>query len=264
MSAPSLEVARRLARRHGAANIEFVQHDLLKPLPDRYDVIVSTGVIHHLAAVEHGVRLLADALTNDGFIFVWLYHRYGEFGRLLDRDLALLFWNSLGRPTGSMKLTILKQLGLSVENGRYGINADLPEGDFSCASEDLHAYLEPIVNAYNFEEAFELFKRSGVAWIAPFGVSSMDRSALFDLGDMKSDKPFSISAQALFVAEEAQRTFFLMSTHDQLKAIELALRPTGFSLLAGRGDSFRLLTQRVEGNLVWRAEDSGPEPDGNN
>ena len=45
---------------------------------------------------------------------------------------------------------------------------------------------------------------------------------------------------------------------DQLKVIELLTKPTGFTILAGKNDSFKKLGKRIEGNAISKS--ALPEP----
>ena len=57
------------------ANIRFCLADILKlgDLNERFDVIASTGVLHHMAEPEVGLRALVDLLRPGGFIKLALY-----------------------------------------------------------------------------------------------------------------------------------------------------------------------------------------------
>jgi SAM-dependent methyltransferase len=45
-----------------------------------FDLIVSTGVLHHLADPLLGMKALADCLRPDGALAVMLYAKYGRIG----------------------------------------------------------------------------------------------------------------------------------------------------------------------------------------
>lgn len=74
LSRASLAYAARMAAGMGVANIEFVQGDILD-LPDeaRYDVVTCTGVLHHMAEPELGLKRLLRALKPGGYLMVALY-----------------------------------------------------------------------------------------------------------------------------------------------------------------------------------------------
>ncbi len=41
-----------------------------------------------------------------------------------------------------------------------------------------------------------------------------------------------------------------LSKRDKYKVIELVMRPTGFAVVGGTGDSYRTLDRRTQGNVV--------------
>ena len=82
VSASSLDHEKRLKKQHGLDNLEL--HELAveqtASLDRDFDLVVATGVLHHLADPTEGLSSLAGALKPDGVIFVMLYARYGRAG----------------------------------------------------------------------------------------------------------------------------------------------------------------------------------------
>ena len=95
ISQPSLDHEQYLKDKHGLKNLEL--HRLpIEELPTLgldFDLVVSTGVLHHLADPLAGMKALADCVRRDGAIAVMLYAKYGRIGvELLQsvfRDLGL-------------------------------------------------------------------------------------------------------------------------------------------------------------------------------
>ncbi|MFM9124955.1 MAG: class I SAM-dependent methyltransferase [Actinomycetota bacterium] len=95
VSEPSLDHHRRLAERYRLDNLELE----LLPIEDvgslgrDFDLVVSTGVLHHLADPAAGMAALARCLRPDGVAAIMLYARYGRIGvEMLQgafRDLGL-------------------------------------------------------------------------------------------------------------------------------------------------------------------------------
>jgi len=248
--ANSLKIAKSLAARHAVMNVEFTQHDLLEPLPDRYHVITSTGVMHHLERPEIGIRAAYEALTDDGFLMLWMYHSYGEAARLLDRQLARILWCKSGSPKGPGRLDILKRLGLSVPRGQYGTNSSRQVGEVDQEAIDVDAYLHPVVHAYTFDQVFSLLAGCGTDWIAANGINWNSQSKLIDLGRVCHDPFFTVTAADLFTDEVIQSTFECLTNREKLAVIELRARPTGFTVVAGRSRSYESLESRIQHNLI--------------
>lgn len=95
ISQPSLDYQQYLKDKHGLWNLEL--HRLpIEELPTLgldFDLIVSTGVLHHLVDPVAGMQALGGCLRPDGAIGVMLYAKYGRIGvEMLEsvfHDLAL-------------------------------------------------------------------------------------------------------------------------------------------------------------------------------
>ncbi|MBB1178188.1 hypothetical protein DSM05_03340 [Pseudomonas sp. FW305-3-2-15-E-TSA4] len=75
LSRASLAHGMRVAEDLGLTQIRFVQGDILKldQVQARFDVITSTGVIHHMARPEDGLARLAGVLRPGGAVRLGLY-----------------------------------------------------------------------------------------------------------------------------------------------------------------------------------------------
>jgi len=75
LSMASLGYAKRKTREMGISNVEYAQADILElgSLEKRFDIIASSGVLHHLAEPEKGWRVLAQLLQPDGCMHIGLY-----------------------------------------------------------------------------------------------------------------------------------------------------------------------------------------------
>ena len=254
LSATSLEVAASLVDRHGLANVRLMQGDLSEgAICGRYDLVVSTGVIHHLPSPRIGIEALARALSEHGLLYVWLYHAYGEFDRMLKRDLAALF----RRDSADLRdgIAIVESLGLALPDEQYGATGALQEdADEWRRSKLADAYLHPIVHTMRVEQAFDLLDGAGVDWAGVNGCNCLGRSHLFDLQRLASglDRELSIYPEAVFEDTELRRRALGFDPLNQLRAFELALKPTGFSIVAGKNDSLQKCTQRFGGNVLRR------------
>ena len=80
LSRPSLAFGARMARRERLRNVRFLQGDLLDigSLDERFDAILASGVLHHMADPERGIRALADVLRPGGVIRIGLYSEHAR------------------------------------------------------------------------------------------------------------------------------------------------------------------------------------------
>jgi SAM-dependent methyltransferase len=95
VSQSSLDHQQYLKDKHGLFNLELhlLPIEELPTLGLDFDLVVSTGVLHHLADPLVGMNALAGCLRPDGVIGVMLYAKYGRIGvELLEsvfRDIGL-------------------------------------------------------------------------------------------------------------------------------------------------------------------------------
>jgi SAM-dependent methyltransferase len=246
----SIATAKDLARRHGVSNVDFHIHDLNDPLSDSYSNIFSTGVITCIPNPELAVRNLLACLASDGFLLLWVYHPYGEHTRLLDRQLALFFAGLSADSSYAAKSEILAKLHLSLPPDQYGFTSPKQRMECSQASIDVDAYLHPVVNLFTFSEICTLLKRCGADWTAANGINWRGRSRLVDLGNTIQDRYFAVTALDLFTDEGCQQIFERLSIDQKLMVLELVMKPTGLTVLAGRGQSYTKLTNRVIQNVM--------------
>ncbi|NUL49099.1 class I SAM-dependent methyltransferase [Cellulosimicrobium funkei] len=88
VSPTSLEQSRRLADRHGVTNLQL--HELriedIAELGEKFDHVVCTGVLHHLADPEIGLRALRGTMAPGGAMTLMVYAPYGRAGVYLIQD----------------------------------------------------------------------------------------------------------------------------------------------------------------------------------
>ena len=82
ISPTSLEHTEALKQKYNLTNLETRQLPIesVSDLDQRFDLIVSTGVLHHLADPDAGLRALRSVLTAEGVMYLMLYGPYGRTG----------------------------------------------------------------------------------------------------------------------------------------------------------------------------------------
>lgn len=253
MTETSLNVAKQLAAKHQLKNVHFIRADLLNlDVEQEFDIISSTGVIHHLEQPALGLKNLTSLLAKDGVINIWLYHTLGEYQRLLDRELLLALWGK-EKDNYELGLSILRDLDLRLDTKRYGATSDQEYFDeINLTSIDVDAYMHPIVYAYRIDEALNLFDGCNVDWVAPNGINNNDYSKLLDLAnaDTSMRKFFNLNADELFDSPSLKQQFEKLGKREKLAVIELKIKPSGFTILAGRGRSIYKIGPRIIGNVL--------------
>ena len=107
VSQPSLDHHRYLKDKYRLKNLELhlLPVESAPTLGRTFDLIVSTGVLHHLADPPVGLRALAECLRSDGVIAVMLYARYGRTGV----ELLQSVFRELGLGQDEASLSLVKE-----------------------------------------------------------------------------------------------------------------------------------------------------------
>ncbi|MGV1005066.1 MAG: class I SAM-dependent methyltransferase [Candidatus Nanopelagicales bacterium] len=95
VSQPSLDHQKFLKDKYALKNLELhlLPIEELPTLGKEFDLVVSTGVLHHMDEPKAGMKAIADVLRPDGVAAIMLYARYGRAGvelmQAVFRDLGL-------------------------------------------------------------------------------------------------------------------------------------------------------------------------------
>ncbi len=80
ISSASLQLTKSYVTELGMENVEILQEDIMTmDLKKRFDIIISTGVIHHLSNPSQGVANLKRHLEDWGALSVMVYGEYGRY-----------------------------------------------------------------------------------------------------------------------------------------------------------------------------------------
>jgi SAM-dependent methyltransferase len=93
LSQTSMEICRKRAEIRGLGNIRFVLGSILDMASlklGQFDYISCTGVLHHLADPDAGLRALLSVLKPQGAMYLMLYGRYGRLATYMVQDLMRL------------------------------------------------------------------------------------------------------------------------------------------------------------------------------
>ena len=89
LSETSLEHERYLQEKHGLDNLKLYRGDLLEvaELAHRFDVIICSGVLHHMADPRAGLLALRDVLEPNGVMVLMLYGHAARVGVYMLQDV---------------------------------------------------------------------------------------------------------------------------------------------------------------------------------
>lgn len=171
VSATSLDHTERLKRKYDLTNLETKRLAIedTADLGHRFDLIICTGVLHHLVDPDAGLAALRSVLAPGGAIYLMVYAPYGRTGVYLLQEYS----RRLGIGTTPREIdelaTVVEALPPThplvtlLHGSRDALNAD--------ALAD--ALLNPRDQAYSVPQLFDLLDRNGIEfvrwyWQAPY------------------------------------------------------------------------------------------------
>ena len=171
VSTTSLEHTERLKRKYNLTNLETRQLAIehVSDLDRNFDLIVCTGVLHHLVDPDAGMRALRSMLKPDGAIYLMVYAPYGRAGVYMLQE----YCSRLGIGTSQKEIDDLvtavqalspqHPLATLLRGARDSLNAD--------ALAD--ALLNPRDRSYSVPQLIDFIERNGLKfdrwyWQAPY------------------------------------------------------------------------------------------------
>jgi SAM-dependent methyltransferase len=160
VSTASLEHSRALAARHQVANLELhaISIEAVGRLGERFDHVVCTGVLHHLADPALGLHRLREVLASGGAMTLMVYARYGRTGVYLLQE----YCRRLGVGSSPDELHHLVATLREIPCG-HPLSRLLRESrDFADDDALADALLNPRDRAYSVPELLELISDAGL------------------------------------------------------------------------------------------------------
>ncbi len=171
ISETSLRHTRDLQRKYKLDNLELRQIPIerVREIGRSFDLVICTGVLHHLSDPDAGLRALRQVLNPGGAMRLMVYARYGRTGIYMMQEYCRV----LGVTASSGEL---QDLGAALE----ALPADHPISgalrrakDFRRPEAMADALLHPQDRAYSVPELFAWLERCGMSfgrWIeqAPY------------------------------------------------------------------------------------------------
>ena len=155
VSRTSLEHTERLKEKYNLTNLELEQLPVerVAALERRFDLIVCTGVLHHLADPGKGLCALRSVLKPGGAIYLMVYARYGRAGIYMFQE----YCRRLGIGTTKREIKELAEVVKTLPN-QHPLAALLGGArDAGDADALADALLNPRDRSYTVPELFELF-----------------------------------------------------------------------------------------------------------
>jgi SAM-dependent methyltransferase len=163
LSERSLAHSNRLRDRHGLKNLALRRMSLLDVghLNSTFDLILCTGVLHHLPNPDAGLKALADVLDPRGSMAIMLYGKAARAGVYLIQDIL----RRLGAGQNAEGLRMARELLKFVPSHHYLIE---PTGKLPIdLAEDagiVDMLLHPQDRAYSVAEIMEFVEAAGLVF----------------------------------------------------------------------------------------------------
>lgn len=163
VSSTSIERTRALAAHHGVTNLEVRELPIedVGSLDRTFDHVVCTGVLHHLADPDVGLRALRGVLAPGGAVTLMVYARYGRAGV----EMVQEYGRRLGLGTSATELAdlvaTLRELPVAHPLGRL-----LRETrDFATDDALADALCNPRERSYTTDDVHELLDAAGLRFV---------------------------------------------------------------------------------------------------
>jgi len=161
LSETSLAHSNRLRDRHGLTNLELRQMSLLDigQLSRSFDLIICTGVLHHLPNPDAGLNALADVLDPSGSMAIMLYGKTGRAGVYLVQDIL----RRLGAGPNAEGLRTARELLKFVPSNHYLISpTGKPPHDLADDAGVVDMLLHPQDRAYSVPDVMAFVAAAGL------------------------------------------------------------------------------------------------------
>jgi SAM-dependent methyltransferase len=160
-STTSVRCTEDLKRKYNLTNLQVRQLsiDQLNDLETSFDQIICTGVLHHLADPEAGLRALRRALKPDGAMQLMVYALYGRTGVYMLQEFCRRTGVHAAETEIRDLISALKMLppGHPLEH----LLREAPDFREEAALAD--ALLHPQDRAYSVPQLFDFIERAGLA-----------------------------------------------------------------------------------------------------
>jgi SAM-dependent methyltransferase len=171
VSPTSLEHTEKLKRKYNLTNLvtRHMPIENVAKLDQRFDLIVCTGVLHHLVDPDAGLRALRSVLRIEGAMYLMVYAPCGRTGVYMLQE----YCRRLGIGTSKEEIRDLTAV-LKVLPQRHPLLAALGGSRDSLNAEALaDALLNPRDRTYSVPELFDFIERNGLVlsrwyWQAPY------------------------------------------------------------------------------------------------
>src|SRR5687768_5887054 len=171
VTSTSLQHTEALKQKYNLTNLETRQLPIenVNDLDQQFDLIVSTGVLHHLVDPDAGLRALGSAVRQDGAMYLMVYAPYGRIGVSMLQE----YCRKLGIGTSRQELNELTAVmkALPLHHPLVGMVRGATQALDADALTD--ALLNPRDRTYSVPQLYDFVERNDLTlrrwyWQAPY------------------------------------------------------------------------------------------------
>jgi len=164
LSAESIQRQAALVEKHGLDNLKLVEMNILDvaTLGKDFDLIVSTGVLHHMGDPDAGLRALAACLRPDGVMDLMVYGKGLRVGVYMLQEAFRL----LGLDQSQASVDMVKAV-IAALPAHHTVNT------YVNSTKDMHfdggivdSFLNPVDRAYNVPDIYAFCENNGLAFMS--------------------------------------------------------------------------------------------------
>lgn len=164
ISERSIEHTRMLMAKHGITNIDLrlLSIEQAGHLEKDFDLIISTGVLHHLADPAVGMTELRKLLRRDGSFYVMLYGKYGRDGVYYLQDLLRRLGMTANNVSDFDLQTVVSLLNALPPYHSFAAKRMFFQRNMSSAVELVDLFLHPQDKGYSIPDIYLLLDQCGL------------------------------------------------------------------------------------------------------
>lgn len=202
VSQQSLAHQQFLKDKYGLKNLELnlLPIEEISTLQRDFDLIISTGVLHHMASPETGMKALAACLRQDGVAAIMLYAKYGRIGV----DMMQSVFRDMGLDQSEASVEMVKQVLASLPSDHpiRSYMAIAPDLGFDAGLVD--TFLHGRERNYSVKDCLDLVACADLVWQdllfkSPYHPSILSTDPLnISLSQLPKERQWSIMEQTNF------------------------------------------------------------------
>jgi SAM-dependent methyltransferase len=156
VSPTTLEHTEKLKQKYNLTNLETRQLPIenVTDLDQHFDLIICTGVLHHLVDPSVGLRALRSVLKSEGVMYLMVYAPYGRSGVYMLRE----YCQRLGIGTSKQEITDLIGVLKGLHQHHPLIASQRGSKDFFNTDALADALLNPRDRAYSVPQLFDFIE----------------------------------------------------------------------------------------------------------